>query len=316
MRQMNSHITIGRIKFVNQVASVETDISRRNLVQTASIKFPRYNQLASNPDFQINVGDPVTIQLGYDGKLQEEFVGFIAERISSTPLEYKVEDEMWPYKQNTITMAWKSISLKKLLVYLMPNATLGDIPDVTLAPFRLDRVSTVKALEKVKEEYGLDIYFRGKTLYAGLAYNETDLGECTLHFQKNLPKENTELQFKNKSDIRLNVQAISILSNNTKIKAKVGDSNGDTVTLHYYNIKSESELRKLAIEHMEQMKYDGYKGTIKSFGVPFTAHGMVANILSDRYPERNSRVFLDGVKVTYDSGGYRRHNELGRRAQG
>lgn len=316
MVEMNSLIQVGSIVFRNKVESVEIDMSRKNLVQTASFRVPRYIQLLQDAQYKINVGDKVTISLGYDGQLREEFSGYIAERISSTPLEFKCEDEMWPNKQKIITENWKSITLKNLLRFLIPDATLGDIPGVTLSPFRLDRVSVVKALEKVKEEYGLDIYFRGNVLYAGLAYNETGLGQCILNFQKNLPKENTDLEFKNKEDIRFNVQACSILPNNKRIKVSVGDSNGDTLTLHFYNIKSESELRKLANEKMERLRYDGYKGSIKSFGVPYTTHGMVAVIVDERHPERNSSIFIDGVKIRYNSKGYRRINELGRKAQG
>ncbi len=315
MKEMNSLIEIGSFRLVNQVASVNIESSRKNLTQTASIKFPRYWQLVNDERYKINVGDRVRILLGYDGFLTEEFAGYVAERVLSSPLEIKCEDEMWKYKQETITREWKSISLGALLKLLLPGAKMGDIPEVTLSPFRIDRASAAKALEKIKEEYGLDIYFRGKTVHVGLPYFETELPRCTLHFQRNLPKENTELQFKTKQDVRLNVNAVSVLPNNTSISVKVGDSNGDSITLHYYNIKDEKQLRRLALQHMEELRYDGYKGSVRSFGRPITMHGMVATIVDDRYPERNSSVFIDAVRVNYDASGYRRINELGRRAQ-
>jgi hypothetical protein len=315
MKEMNSLIEIGSFRLVNQVASVNIESSRKNLTQTASIKFPRYWQLVNDERYKINVGDRVRILLGYDGFLIEEFAGYVAERVLSSPLEIKCEDEMWKYKQETITREWKSISLDALLKLLLPGAKMGDIPEVTLSPFRIDRASAAKALEKIKEEYGLDIYFRGKTVHVGLPYFETELPRCILHFQRNLPKENTELQFKTKQDVRLNVNAVSVLPDNTSISVKVGDSNGDSITLHYYNIKDEKQLRRLALQHMEELRYDGYKGSVRSFGRPITMHGMVATIVDDRYPERNSSVFIDAVRVNYDASGYRRINELGRRAQ-
>lgn len=306
MVAMNSYITIGDYEFT-ACHSFETNKSWKKLVQTAVLKLHNIEGLLK----AIKVGDPVEIYAWYDNDARVlEFQGYVSEILPKIPVEIRCEDEMWKLKQETVSQSWKRISLKDLLTYLVPGATI-EAPDVTLSPFRLDKVTKATALQKLKDEYLLTLYFRGKTLFAGLPYIEKGLPEVVYHFQKNAIAEN--LVYKNKSDMKLKVKAISVLPNNTHITKEYGDPDGDMITMHYYN-KTEAELDRLGKEAAERQKYDGYKGNFRSLGgLPFCDHSYTCWLEDDNYPEREQGVFADAVKTEYGPNGWFRTITPGRR---
>jgi hypothetical protein len=316
--RMSSEIRIGKLIFRNLVHSVEIDTSFKCLTQTATIRLPRMPKLIdpSQSEYNIQTGDPVVIKLGYDDRLTEEYTGYVSEVSPKTPLEIKCEDEMYNLKRTTVTKGWPSVTLKEVLTWLVADAVIVQCPDVVLTPFRFSYISKAKVLQKLKEEYNLTIYFRGKKLFCGFAYTEGNLGKVTYHFQSNVPKEEIDknLIFRRKEDVKLFVKAISILRNNKRIETEVGDKDGDQTTLTFNNIQTKEELRKQATELINKLKFDGYQGSIVCLGRPYATHGMIAVFKDDRYPEREGEYFIDQIKVKYDSSGFRREIFPGRKA--
>lgn len=312
MLSFNCRITVGRYVF-NTLNYVEISKSWKTIADTAIVRLPGLKQKLEKV---IKSGDPVKIELGYNKNYITEFEGFVAEVMPRVPFELRCEDESYRLKREQIAAkAWKSVKLLDVLKYIAGDIISKQIPDVTLAPFRLDKMSKYKALEKIKDEYGLTVYFRNKKLFVGLAYTENSASDKVIyHFQKNvLP--NPDITFRRKEDVRIKVQAISILKDNKKLKVEVGDDDGDSTTLHFYNITTEAELKKLATEQLEKLKYDGYKGSLITLGLPYAEHGFTAVLLDDDYSERRAKVFIDSTTVKASKSiGYRREAELGRRA--
>jgi phage protein D len=309
--KMNSRILIGSLVFTNRVNSVVIDESWKKVTQTATIKLPRLQKLLGDGNYKIKVGDRVVIQLGYDNILQTEFQGYVSSRGFNSPLEFMCEDEMWKQKQRTVTNSWPSITLKALLKYLIPGVDITHVQNITLTPFKLDHVTVADALEKLKDDYGIVAYYRqGSPLFCGLAYSETGLGKVQYHFQRNLPFNESQLEFKESGDVKIKVRAISMLPNNKKIEISLGDDTGNETTLHFYNLTKE-ELRKQAEEKIKKMKYTGYRGTLKTFGMPRVVHGMVAELTNEKFQERGGNYIIDGVKTFYDNNGFSREIELG-----
>ena len=79
-------------------------------------------------------------------------------------------------------------------------------------------------LQKLKESYGLAMYFRGKVLYVGLPYSEqvtAEVDEPVIYdLQRNILS--TELEYRRQEDIKIRLKAISYLKNNKKIKGGYG----------------------------------------------------------------------------------------------
>lgn len=317
MKVMRSVVTIGDMVFENQINSVEIYSSWKNLTQTATIKIPRFEQLLdpNKSEYKIKVKQPVKIELGYDDELVTEYEGYVSEVSPMIPIEVRCEDESYMLKETEVTQSWRSIELKDLLKYLVPDVELTDVPAVTLAPFRLNSVSKFQALQKLKDEYLLTIYFRGKKMFAGFPYYEKGVEDVVFDFQENVPMADAlKLDYKLAEDVKVKVKAVSMMPDNTKIEVEVGDDGGDCVTKHFYNIRDTAELNRLAKQAIQELKYDGYRGSLTTFGFPQSTHTAIAILRNKRQPERDGKYFIDGVKVTYGSGGYRRENELGRKA--
>lgn len=305
---MNSEVTIGKYVF-QHINEASIDTSWKTLSDIASLKVPNLKGVLNK---SIKVGDPVEIKLGYSGELITEFVGYVASINPTAPFEIKCEDEMWNLKQQFVDVSWKSIKLKEVLSYLVPDAIIS-APEITLAPFRLSRITKAAALEKIKQEYGLTIYFRGKSLYAGIPYaTEPEAGKVIYHFQKNTPVPEG-LIYKSKDDVKIKLIAISFLPNNSKFQIELGDADGEIHTMHFYNL-TEAELKQQANDKLSKMKYDGYRGGFASFGKPLSKHSMVAKLIDDKYPERSGSFFIDSINISYSNSGFRRNIKLGKSA--
>lgn len=285
---------------------IETGINR--LVSTASITLPNIKTFIGNPselDRLLAVGSKVIIKLGYNDNNLEEFSGYISEKLPNVPFEIRCEDEMWLLRQTTITKAWSSITLKALLQYLVPNIELNpSVWDITLTDFRIDRANVVQVLDKLKESYGLVIYYRNGMVYASLPYaNNSGNTTVVYHFQKNVIKSN--LVFRAGDNYRLKVRAISMQPDNTKFEVAVGDQDGDTTTLHFYNL-NRADLLKQAEQRLKVLKTVGYRGSILAFGKPMAKPGYIAQFVDANYPERQGHNFIDDVITEWGVNGFRR----------
>ena len=318
MYYFNARVTIGPYVWPT-LSEFEGTSTWKSIGDQATLKLAG---LRSKLEKVISTGMKAKVEMGYDGQYFTEFDGYVAEIMPNVPFTVRLEDAAYQLKRQTVTKSWKHVTLKQVLEYLYDGPLSISVPDVDLSPFRLDRVSKYKALEKIKEEFGLTIYFRGTTLFAGLAYTDKQAKDVVLYRLtgnqvRQLPPNivASDLTYKQREDVRVGVRAISILRNNKRVEAKVGDADGDQLTMHFYNITSESALKKLASEKMDLLKFEGYRGTLTAFGIPRVEHGMAAQLRDVLYPEREMKVFVDEVKTTVSkSGGFRRAVTLGRKA--
>lgn len=313
MRAMSSHIKIGDHTF-KYVHSVSITSSWKLLSDKATIKLPN---IAGQLKKQIKAGDLVYISLGYDGDLVEEFIGYVSKVHPTTPLTIECMDDSWNLQQDTISKSWKSIKLDALLAEIVGLGTTINVPDITLAPFRLDKVTVLQALQQLKKMYGLVIYYREEQLYAGLAYGEEDLEPVVYRFNSS---DNTTanavatgLKFRSKEDVKVKVKAISLLPDNTRYELELGDKTGEIHTLHFYDL-TEKELKQQAEDKINKLKYDGLEGTFMAFGQPVPRHSAVCKLRDDKYPEREGDYFIDQVVTNYGPGGFHRTITPGRRA--
>lgn len=309
MKAMNSRITIGQYVF-NYCHQAEVNTSWKTLADTAVVELPNVEGMLEK---QLKPGLPVIIELGYDGLFVEDFRGYVSAVSPKTPIRIECMDEMWKLRQETISKSWRSTTLEEVVRYIAPSALLASVPLITLAPFRLDKVTRAEALEVIKEQYGLAVFFRGPQLYVGLPYQlDEDPFLWRYHFQKNVASFGS-LEFRRADDVKVKVKAISILPNNDRLEEDLGDADGELHTLHFFNL-TRSELKKQGDEKMKLLKFDGYKGSMLAFGFPNAQHSGIAVLDDGKYPERKGRYFIDAVKVTYGPNGYRREITPGKAA--
>jgi hypothetical protein len=314
MLVLQCKIYIGKYVF-NHVNQVKIDSSRTSLSDTAVIRLPqkyKSQYLAS----EINPGDKVEIWLGYKPVLKKEFEGYITEVKPNIPIEIHSEDEMYQLKRSKPqAKSWTETTLEQVVKYLVPDADI-EVPKINFKKFKLDgKGSKAHALQKIKDVYGLDIYFREGVLFAGLAYTDTQaINAGTVNYNLRENVINQQLNYRKVSDVRIKVKAISILEDNTRLEVTTGDEDGALKTIHFYNLTTEGELLTQAEESLKYMKYEGFEGSLMAFGEPYCIHGQVANIIDPKFEARKGNHFIDRVITTFGTEGFRRQVYLGRKA--
>lgn len=317
-------VQIGNLVF-NSVESVERHKSIYKFTETAVIKLPKKIRFKSNgrPDSMyepsktvkdyIKVNDKVTIWMGYDQYLLKRFEGYVARGVEpSIPVVIECEDEMFQLKRKRVSVSLENATIKKIIETIAPGYE-HDVLDAQIGAFSEKNTTAVKILQILKKRYGLYSFFIGKKLIVGKPYTNTeviDLPVKTFDFAKNIIS--SDLKFRAAEDVKLKVKAISIQPDNSKIEVEVGDADGDVRTLHYFDIPSNTELKKLATIDLERFKVEGYEGTITGFGFPIVAPGQRIKIVDTGYDKRNSEHYTEEITESIDRG-YRLTQKVGRK---
>ena len=317
---MSCKITIGNVVFdrVNSIGIVQ---SIKKLSDTATIIVPRAYSRArvsgkttsfehKNITDYIKVDDPVSIEMGYNGKLYKEFKGYITKLGADMPLKIECEDEMAQLKKSNFTKAFASVSLKTLLNFIAPNYKYNIIDDVELGKFSIDNASAFQVLESLRKNYGLHAYFIDNVLRVGFPIS---LKPTTTHkyiINKNVRAKANNLTFVKKDDIKLLLKAISINRNGQRLHSEYGEKGGTQRTLHFRG-KTKTELEKLAEKNYKSLNFDGYQGTLPCWGIPRTITGDAVDITDPKYSERNGKYLIEGVTLKFNnSDGFLRENKL------
>lgn len=321
----NCYIKIGGItaRYVN---SVEVKSSWKNLTDTCSLKFPRALKSSDGRaiDTIVNFGDKVEVWLGYGTNLKLRFKGYITEKGAATALaEFAAEDEMWTLKQVTLVKSWANANIEDVVKYIKQKAGANWNYDVlgqtfTVGALEFDNISAAKALQKLRDDYGVYSFFRydaegNPVLTVGKPYSSDAINTpVTFQYGKNVIHWR-DLAFKSKSEVKLKVKITNHKPDGTKVTSEAGDLDGETRSLDFYNL-SDAELKQQAEEYIKLLKYDGYRGSLPAFGEPAVFHGNVAKVVDKRYPNRQGNYYIDAVTTTFGINGYKQKIELGPKA--
>lgn len=332
-------ITIGQYRFT-RVNEVRIEKSWRELADKCEIRLPknvRTEGLETNTlEKYIKVGDQVSVKLWYDGlESHEEFNGYVRRLKPTFPFEIECEDHIYFLRKTPIKKSWaasEKATLKVVVKYIVdqvnslyPDANIqlsSKLPDVTFSEGLVIEASNTAAtaLEKIKDNFGLVSYLKGRELFTGLAY-QNDFGSVKHSLAWNIIVN--DLKYRNEDDVRIKIKAIGITQANKKItiddgaglsnkKGVIGDADGEQRTLYFYNVTSEDELRKLALEELKKLKYTGYEGTVDTFLYPYCEPLMKSDLRDPEYGEsRSGKYIIDSVKTQFGAYGARRTIELG-----
>lgn len=320
MEVLTSHIVIGDLQF-EFVNSIEIESSWEMLTDTASIKLPakiavkKSNQL--NPiDLDVHQiskhfkpSDKVEIKLGYNNELFTVFTGYVTQIRPKVPLEIICEDEMWQLKQSNIIDSGKEQTLVNLLQKHFKQYQISAL-DVELGKYYIDNISGAKLLESLKSDFGLYSFFRNQTLVVGRRYDKENAKNHTFKLEYNVVKD--DLEFKTANQVKIKIRAISNNSDGTKTEIEIGEPNGDTRSLNFYNL-SETELRAAAEREKERLIYDGWRGKFQAFGNPLVRHGDIVELIHATESDKTGRYWVDKVKYKFGVQGYRQEITLGSR---
>jgi hypothetical protein len=308
-------VTVGNYRF-RQVNSVKIESGWRELGKKCVIKLPSLKRRLQEV---FKAGDPVKVTLSYDGLPEHvEFQGYVRRVLPNIPFELQCEDDVYLFRKTNLNKTFENTTLKALVSYMVSQVNAqfnsgvtiyGQIPTVNFKQFRFSNVNAAQALEKLKEEYGLTSYFRGKELFVGLAYQQNP---GTVKYSLGWNVIEYDLKERKEEDYLLKVKAIGIKQDNTQVSVEVGDKHGEQRTVFKYNVTDKEQLKKFAEEEMKKLKYTGFDGTLTTFLYPFAEPLMTADLQDPQYNERRSGAYIiDSVIVEFGTHGARREIELG-----
>ncbi|AXG70433.1 hypothetical protein KORDIASMS9_02673 [Kordia sp. SMS9] len=315
-------VVIGNVIF-DQANSITISQSIKKLSDTATIILPRAYTKANikgkvtsldkkNITDFIKVDDPVEIFLGYDDALVSEFKGYVTRIGADAPLEIKCEDEMYKLKKNHFSKAFENATLKQLLKVIAPGYTYELIDNVVLGKMTIDNKSAFKVLESLRKNYGLHSFFKNReVLHVGFPISIPPTDPHPVVINRNVRALSNNLKFVKKDDIKLLVKYVSVLESGRKIHGQYGDTGGSEKVITVPRT-TKAELERLAEKDYKSLSFDGYQGTLPTWGVPRTKAGDTIEINDPRYSEHNGKYLIEGVTIKADrSNGFLRENKLG-----
>lgn len=316
MKEPTQNIKIGSLPVITSIVNVMFDQSWRQLTDFGALTIPRKVKTLDGKDVTklIKRGDRIEIDLGYDGNNKREFIGYVTDLTVGFPVIINFEDSMFLLKKTTHNLSGESIQLKELIDQIVPSNIERKVINTELGGYNFANVSAAQILQTIQKEQGIYSYFKGEVLHVGFAY-DFQFREIDYNFEENIREDNNRLNYRFADEVNYKVKAISILPDNTKITTQIGDIDGETRTLHFYNIKTESELQRIAQEEIKKLKFDGWRGHFRTFGYPRAQHGDQANIVDPDFPEYGKGAhFIDRVVTHSGTSGFYRDITPGRRA--
>ena len=302
-------IKIGKYLF-KHCQKLEILSDRRQLTSVCNITLPLHYK-KETLDKHVNIGDAVEVYAGYDDNNELLFTGYVSQPQPGIPYLVMCEDEMWQLKRrfpNNKTM------IKQPLNAIVKYLTGYDVkmPDVTPDKFIISRKNNVAwYLQKIKETYGFDVFFRAGELQVNfpyLALSGISTTPVKFNLQRNIIRHN--LRYRSESDTLMRIKAISLLPDNSKLEVEIGDKEGELRTWHEYNVTKE-QLQLIAEEKLKSFKNNSYSGQIVAFATPSIKHGEVAEV-HDEWFNTTHTVFADSVMIVGGVQGLHQHINTGR----
>jgi hypothetical protein len=252
---LTSLISIGDYSF-RGVHELAIKKSVKSFIDTATLKVPgkcrvvsgnaaegnsnRYTaEIATSPETaeKFKEGDPVIIELGYNGDLRNEFKGFVRRVNLTTPISIDMEGYAWQLRNQNILASWRVTTVKEVLQRVIQGTDIvlsPDIPQIALTNFYIKNQSGIKVLDYLKEKMLLTVYFDGNVLYAGIqeARNTADAGingilnEVVYNIGFNVPSDQPDLKKRLGKDNLVRVRLKTRGKDGKQILYEAGDEGG------------------------------------------------------------------------------------------
>lgn len=276
-------------------------------------------------------GDSVSIKYGYKyfdksgneiTSIKEIFKGFISRVGSKTVFTLECEDNMFLLKGIAAKNKYykSTVSLKTIIEDLVSgtNFTVKSIGDNFIGEFNTSSTETVaQVLERLRKDYRIESYFRGDELRTGvLIYDEAESlarerqQKKTFNFNETIIED--DLQYTRKDEVKISAKCISInkkeLAETTRdgaaktkkerLEVVVGVEGGETRTLHFFGVTDINKLKELGEAELNKYFYDGFRGSFKTFALPFLQCGDNIFLENPELPEQDGKYRVKEVVYT------------------
>lgn len=318
MLQMVWYIKIGNYR-LGLLEAVKIHRSVDLLADTAEITLPAVVQnKALDLEEKIGRGDEVTIQLGYDGELREEFAGYLLEiSVSNGNITLVCEDNLYLFRKPLADRELKNVSLEKLLEEIVREMGLKlkvcCSYDFVYDKFVISRSTGYDVLKKVQEETKANIYMKQDTVHLHPAYEEV-FGQVKYDFARNV--ETDGLTYRRAEEQKFEVEVAGLTKGGQSVKVVVGTTGGDRKSVKVYGVTDREQLKKRGEEELKYLTYDGYEGDFTGWLLPYCDAGYVAELRDEEYPQKNGSYYVTAVTTEFSRNGGSRRVQVGKKAKG
>lgn len=334
---LHSEITIGS-RVLSGVHEVVVRRGMRGYNDTATIALPdtgvrrfakrradgTLEQLDVAPDrvttgTLFSVGDAVTIKLGYNGDLREEFRGFVSRLGLQSPVTVECEGYVRKLRLNTdIKYSAKgSIGVKKLLELACAGTGIKvECP----VDFKLKGIKKIgngmDVLDHIMRctDKAVSIFFKKPdVLWCGLVYTPYQAGKKLFSYPAvqyrigfNCLRDNGLKERVVKDPVQYIINGKTVTGDSVRTESK-DNTAAQKVRRLLNNVADEAFLKDFAQERQLQANYEGAEGHINGLLQPFCLPGYDLELTDTRYPKRNGTYLVEAIEVTFGvRGAYRR----------
>lgn len=293
--------------------SIKTSVE--TLADTATIVIPsQLHNKALKVEDKVKKGDKVVIELGYDGDLNLEFIGYVlsvAEEEGSIKIE--CEDDIFLTRKPLKDEQLSNTTVKELLQKVAK--LIGYKVETNYSrgydKFVIRNANGYDVLKKLQEECKLNIYLRNGTIYANPAELAESDKNVYFDFSRNIETASLKYRKADEKDFEVTVEGID--KNGKRQKVTIGKEGGEKRHVIVTSWKSEEDLKARGETELKTLAYDGYEGDLTSWLRPFLLPGSSARIVDKDYEYKQGDYFIKSVDTDFGSGGASRKISLGRK---
>lgn len=299
---------------ISRVESIEITGDGQTLTDTCLVKLPRATKWIGG-EIPVRRGDNIEVWLGYEGKLEKRFVGYVREISAKTPTTITCEDEMFKLKQKTAKrkMYLNTTLLEVLLDQLEGLSVKMDESimqnDVRLGDIRVEATTVAGLLSELKQNFGVESCFAlidgVPTLFSYVIF--PGLRRNAGKFYENMNIISNDLEYRRAEDVQVKVRGISIQEDNSRLEYAEGE--GEEKTIHRYGLNME-QLKEAVRNEITREKWSGLSGNFTTFGMPRVEKMDVVDL---EVGNARGRYQVSGVNVEFGSGGFRQKIDLKRK---
>lgn len=314
MFRMDFDIRIGNYR-LKMVDAVKVKHSVEQLSDTATITLPAMVEGKTiEIEDKLKVGDAVTIQLGYDDRLQTEFKGYLkAINTDGGNLTLECEDAIYLFDKKVSDVELKSVTMKALLEKVVkqvdPAITVQTEFDFTWEKFTFYHATARDVLKKVQDETKANIWFDGQTLHVQPQYAQASGRTVVFDFERNI--ESSNLKYRKASDKKVEVTVELTDAEGKKSEVKYGAEGGKNIKRVGHGM-TKAEAKKIAENVYNLWCYDGYEGSFTGWLVPFVEPGDAVRLRDADYPNKEGVYYVTGTEISFSKDGGKRTVSLGR----
>lgn len=291
------------------LAECEVVKSVDNLSDVATIVLPEMvmNE-ALNIENKVKRGDKVSIKLGYNNALKNEFEGFVkGVNVIDGSIKIDCEDALFLFRKGVADKHFEQINIKGIASYLTQEINKGykvDCDyDISYEKFTIHQATAYDVLKKIKEQCKANMFFdtKNKMLHIHQPYTHKT-GEVNYSMQKNI--ESSSLEFINPIDEKFEVTVESTDKNGNIQSYTAGTTGGDKVTIKVGNMDKKS-IKELAENTLKEKRKAKYKGSFDTWLIPYVEPSYSANIKDEDY-NRVGKYYIASVTTNVSSSGGKR----------